>query len=101
MEVSPPQLSVVQQELKIAMLAQLKPGLKSKLHSIVGSKVRKATGTPVRSLKLKRNRFKEVSWPISAGSVVIEFSSKYKYSKFAKSPMVVGIEVIWFLFNSK
>ena len=60
MEVSPPQLSVVQQELEEPMFAQEKPGLSSKAHTTAGLKVRKVSGTPVRSLEFKRNRVKEV-----------------------------------------
>ena len=100
MEVSP-QFCVVQQEPEESIFAQEKPELPSMLHRLEGLKVRKESGTPDRSLDEKSNSFKEVSWPISDGTVVIEFSSKYKYSKFAKSPMVVGIEVIWFLDKSK
>ena len=99
MEVSPPQLSVVQQELEEPMFAQEKPGLSSKAHTTAGLKVRKVSGTPVRSLEFKRNRVKEVSWPISAGTVWIALSFKYKLSKFAKFPMVEGTEVIWLLFK--
>ena len=70
------------------------------LHRLEGLKVWKESGTLVSWLLGISNTFK-LSWANSAGSVVIEFSSKYKYSKFAKSPMVVGIEVIWFLDKSK
>ena len=100
MEVSP-QLSVVQQEVAAPVLAQLKPELPSILHRLEGLKVRKVSGRLVSWLLSISNFISKLSWPISDGTVVIEFSSKYKYSKFAKSPMVVGIEVIWFLDKSK
>ena len=58
MEVSPPQLSAVQQEPPENTLAQLKPGLSYNLQSVVGLKVRKVSGTPVRSLLYKSNRVK-------------------------------------------
>ena len=56
MEVSPPQFCVVQQELEEPIFAQEKPGLSSKAHTTAGLKVRKVSGTPVRSLSFKRNR---------------------------------------------
>jgi len=88
-EVSP-QFCVVQQELEEPILAQEKPELPSILHRLEGLKVRKVSGRLVSWLLSISNFISKLSWPISDGTVVIELSLKYKYSKFAKSPMIVA-----------
>ena len=87
MEVSP-QFCVVQQELEEPISAQEKPELPSMLHRLEVLKVRKVSGTLV-SWLLSIINITKLSWLISAGSVVIEFSFKYKVTKFAKFPTVL------------
>ena len=93
MEVSP-QLSAVQQEVAAPIRAQLKPELPCILHRLEGLKVWKESGTLVSWLLGISNTFK-LSWANSAGSVVIELRSKYKYSKFTKFLMLAGMYKIW------